>query len=79
MPFIVYIKGHNSEIAETIWLVIKLGRDIMSHEHYSKISLRSDTNCLSKRADMANLPSFLTIKGRNFKEAEAIWLVIKLG
>jgi len=29
LAIFVYIKGHYSEVAEVIWLVIKLGPDIM--------------------------------------------------
>ena len=40
-----------------IWLVIKLGRDIMPTNMFNKID--EDENCLTQRADKANLTNYV--------------------
>jgi hypothetical protein len=38
VQFVFINNGHNSEVAETIWLIIKLGRDIMLINMFPQVS-----------------------------------------
>jgi hypothetical protein len=38
------IKGHNSEVAEAIWLVIELDRDILPINSFPKFNLERTTS-----------------------------------